>query len=125
MLEINYLPGVTDNIASTTKEIINDNLKNEIKDFRVGSSKFFLLRGQRKEIEKIAKKEANPLIQTIKIYSYSDYKKFFVNNKFSLKQVKLPKKQYIKKDINLDISNISRLFLKYDSFVKLNTIQVK
>ena len=105
MLEINYLPGVTDNIASTTKEIINDNLKNEIKDFRVGSSKFFLLRGQRKEIEKIAKKEANPLIQTIKIYSYSDYKKFFVNNKFSLKQVKLPKKQYIKKDINLDISD--------------------
>ena len=105
VLEINYLPGVTDNIASTTKEIINDNLKNEIKDFRVGSSKFFLLRGQRKEIEKIAKKEANPLIQTIKIYSYSDYKKFFVNNKFSLKQVKLPKKQYIKKDINLDISD--------------------
>jgi len=79
VLEINYLPGVTDNIASTTKEIINDNLKNEIKDFRVGSSKFFLLRGQRKEIEKIAKKEANPLIQTIKIYSYSDYKKFFHN----------------------------------------------
>ena len=105
VVEIKFLPGVTDNISNTAKEIISDNLKGNFQHFKIGSTKILLIKGKKTEIQKISKKEANPLIQTIKIYSFKKYIEFFQKNKFELQEVRLPTKKYIKRDINLDISD--------------------
>ena len=98
MVEIKFLPGVTDNISNTAKEIISDNLKGNFQHFNIGSTKILLIKGKKTEIQKISKKEANPLIQTIKIYSFKKYIEFFQKNKFELQEVRLPTKKYIKRD---------------------------
>ena len=43
VVEIKFLPGVTDNIATTVKEIIKDNLKSSFKSFELGSTKIILI----------------------------------------------------------------------------------
>ena len=73
VVEIKFLPGVTDNIATTVKEIIKDNLKSSFKSFELGSTKIILIKGRKEDITKISKNEANPLIQTIKIYPFKKY----------------------------------------------------
>ncbi|MBI2029138.1 phosphoribosylformylglycinamidine synthase [Candidatus Gottesmanbacteria bacterium] len=69
--EIGFLPGVTDNIANTSKEIIEDKLKNK---FRPGegvySSKLFFATSKPDSSKLI-----NPLIQRIHIKSKKDYLK--------------------------------------------------
>ncbi len=105
VIEIKFLPGVTDNIATTVKEIISDNLKNSFKNFQLGSTKIILVKGSKKDITKISNNEANPLIQTIKIYPYKKYLDNFKKNTFTLEKVKLPKKKYTKKEIDLSISD--------------------
>ncbi len=105
VVEIKFLPGVTDNIATTVKEIIKDNLKNSFRNFQLGSTKIILIKGKKQEIMNISKNESNPLIQTIKFYSFKTYLKSFKKNQFNLQQVKLAKKKYIKKEINLNISD--------------------
>ena len=77
VVEIKFLPGVTDNIATTVKEIIKDNLKSSFNNFELGSTKIILIKGRKEDITKISKNEANPLIQTIKIYPFKKY----LNNK--------------------------------------------
>ena len=44
VVEIKFLPGVTDNIATTVKEIINDNLKSSFNSFELGSTKIILIK---------------------------------------------------------------------------------
>ncbi len=105
VVEIKFLPGVTDNIATTVKEIIKDNLKSSSKSFELGSTKIILIKGRKEDITKISKNEANPLIQTIKIYPFKQYLNNFKKNQFKIEKVKLPKKKYSKKEINLDISD--------------------
>ncbi len=111
VVEIKFLPGVTDNVATTVKEIINDNLKSNFKNFQIGSTKIILIKGRKENIINISKNEANPLIQTIKIYSFQEYLDNFKKNKFKLQEVHLPKKNYIKKDINLNISDNSLILI--------------
>ncbi len=56
VVEIKFLPGVTDNIATTVKEIINDNLKGNFKSFELGSTKnYFNKRKKRRYYENIKK----------------------------------------------------------------------
>ncbi|MDB3905803.1 AIR synthase-related protein, partial [Alphaproteobacteria bacterium] len=105
VIEIKFLPGVTDNIANTATEMIGDNITSYKKNFTVGSSNIYLIRGNKDIAEKIAKKESNPLIHSISIISYQRYLNDFKNNKFLLQDVNLPDKKYLKKDINLDISD--------------------
>jgi phosphoribosylformylglycinamidine synthase len=105
VIEIKFLPGVTDNIANTATEMIGDNITSYKKNFTVGSSNIYLIRGNKDIAEKIAKKESNPLIHSIRIISYQRYLNDFKNNKFLLQDVNLPDKKYLKKDINLDISD--------------------
>lgn len=65
-IEIGFLPGVTDNVAHTTRETIVDllNLKNP-KDLEVYTSKVFLISGSVKkdDLQKIAFSLHNPLIE--------------------------------------------------------------
>ena len=99
VVEIKFLPGVTDNIATTVKEIIKDNLKSSFKSFELGSTKIILIKGRKEDITKISKNETNPLIQTIKIYPFKKYLNNFKKNQFKIEKVKLPKKKYSKKEI--------------------------
>ncbi len=71
-IEIGYLPGVTDNIAATTKEAIKDLLGVKFdKSENVYSSKLLLVKGRfkEKEVQEIAKTLYNPLIKTVRIKS--------------------------------------------------------
>ena len=99
VVEIKFLPGVTDNIATTVKEIIKDNLKSSFKSFELGSTKIILIKGKKEDITKISKNEANPLIQTIKIYPFKKYLNNFKKNQFKIEKVKLPKKNIVKKKL--------------------------
>ena len=105
VIEIKFLPGVTDNIANTATEMIGENIKNYKNNFKVGSSKIFLIRGNKKIAAQIAKKESNPLIHSIRIISYKKYLSYFKKNQFFFQDVNLPDKKYIKKNINLNISD--------------------
>jgi phosphoribosylformylglycinamidine synthase len=69
-MEIGFLPGVTDNIATTTKEMIADLLgvrfaQNE----GVYSSQLLLITGElsQKDVDRIASSLANPLIQSVRV----------------------------------------------------------
>lgn len=69
-VEIGYLPGVTDNIGHTVKEIATDllRLKKDF-DFRVYTSKIFLISGKKntEEVKKFASTLYNPLIEKAEI----------------------------------------------------------
>ncbi|MES2023601.1 MAG: AIR synthase-related protein [Patescibacteria group bacterium] len=77
VIEIGFLPGVTDNIAHTAKETISDLLK--LKDdarLEIYTSKVFLISGSInvKDIEKIASSLYNPLIERAYIASAREIK---------------------------------------------------
>lgn len=77
-IETGFLPGVTDNIANTVKEIIKDQLKIKFtNDDGVFSSQLLLIDGKlnEKQIEKIAFGLINPLINRVHYKSQKDYLK--------------------------------------------------
>ncbi len=77
VLELGFLPGVTDNIANTVAQIINDLFKINIGRNRVFSSNVLFISGRltKMDVEKIAKRLVNTLIQRYHIKSYSEYSK--------------------------------------------------
>ncbi len=77
-IEIGYLPGVTDNIAHTAKEGIEDLLGSKLNENEgVYSSQVTFLSGKLslEEVTKISESLANPLIQRISIKNYEEFKK--------------------------------------------------
>ncbi len=77
-IEIGYLPGVTDNIANTTRETIEDLLKTKFKPAEnVYTSDIFYISGKlnREAVEKIAYSLYNPLIQSARIKTAVEFKK--------------------------------------------------
>ena len=77
-IETCFLPGVTDNIANTVKEIIKDQLKIKfIGDQGVFSSKLLLIDGKldEKQIKQIGFGLINPLINRVHFKSQKDYLK--------------------------------------------------
>ena len=48
VIEIKFLPGVTDNIANTATEMIADNITSYKKNLTVGSSNIYLIKGNKK-----------------------------------------------------------------------------
>ncbi|MBA2869255.1 AIR synthase-related protein [Methanococcus maripaludis] len=77
VLELGFLPGVTDNVANTTSEIINDLLKIDIGLSKVFSSKLIYLSGNlaKHDVEKIAEELINILIERYHIKTYDNYVK--------------------------------------------------
>ncbi len=76
VLEIGYYPGVTDNVAMTAEESIQDMLGNKfIGHEKVYTSQLLYLTGKlsRADVEKIGQSFANPLIQSIRIKDYRTY----------------------------------------------------
>lgn len=77
-VEIGFLPGVTDNVANTAKEIIKDLLKiNFTNDDGWYTSQITFFDGKisEKEIQEITLRLYNPLIQRAIIKSFSQYQK--------------------------------------------------
>jgi len=77
-IEIGFLPGVTDNVANTATESIEDLLKIKFKTGEhVYTSQITFLDGNlsEEEVIKIANSLYNPIIQRVNIKSYQQYKK--------------------------------------------------
>jgi phosphoribosylformylglycinamidine synthase len=77
-IEVGYLPGVTDNIANTTKEIIEDLFKTTFStEEGVYTSQLILIDGNinQKEARTIAQSMYNPVIQRVSIKDAAQYKK--------------------------------------------------
>ncbi|HVF69845.1 MAG TPA: hypothetical protein VNA13_04765, partial [Xanthomonadales bacterium] len=78
VIEIGFLPGVTDNVAHTAGEIIEDGLKVKFKETEgVYTSQITFLVGKisKQETESIALSMHNPLIQRSHIKSYAEFVK--------------------------------------------------
>ncbi|HQA52525.1 MAG TPA: AIR synthase-related protein [Spirochaetota bacterium] len=76
-LEIGFLPGVTDNVAHTVREIAEDLFKKEFdreKSF-FSAVTFFIKGTDGNSAEMISAELSNPLINRTKIFSKSDYEK--------------------------------------------------
>jgi phosphoribosylformylglycinamidine synthase subunit PurSL len=76
VLEIGFLPGVTDNIATTAKESIEDLIKSPLaEEESVHSSKLIFLKGSLSEsaVKEIGSKLANELIQRIHVKTRNQY----------------------------------------------------
>jgi phosphoribosylformylglycinamidine synthase len=77
-LEIGFLPGVTDNVAHTTKEIIEDLLKTKFaegEDVYTSQLVFIKTSAQDGQVKQIASSLINPIIQRIHIKGSQQYKK--------------------------------------------------
>ena len=82
ILDIGYLPGVTDNLGNTAAEIICEKLKFNYHTFKISSSQLFLLLTDNKSITNdIAKECSNSLVNKIVLKRFND----FVKNKFNNK----------------------------------------
>ncbi len=79
-IEIGFLPGVTDNVGNTVRQMIEDLTDRKLKtDEAVYSSVFLFMEGtfSRSEAEAMARELHNPLIERASIYSYEESKKGF------------------------------------------------
>lgn len=105
-LETGFLPGVTDNVAHTVKELIEDSLKLKFKNGEgTYSSQLTLIQGSlsEKEIDEIATSLINPLIQRAHIKSFAEFKKNHGMNKI-IPKVQLRKKPNVS-EINLNVND--------------------
>lgn len=105
-METGFLPGVTDNTASTTKEIIEDLLKIKFsQDEGAYSSQLLLIKGNlsKEDVKKITDSLINPLIQRIHIKSFKQFIKDIGMDRI-VPKVELDEK--IKIDtVNLDVND--------------------
>ncbi|MFH1012122.1 MAG: AIR synthase-related protein [Candidatus Peregrinibacteria bacterium] len=77
-LEIGFLPGVTDNVAHTAKELISDLLKTEFAENEgVYTSQVYFFKGklERDDVHRIGQLKANELIQRLKIKDFKTFQK--------------------------------------------------
>lgn len=77
VVEIGFLPGVTDNVGNTAKETIEDLLHLKKSSLKVYTSKIFLISGalKPKDIQTVASSLYNPLIERAYIASFKEIKK--------------------------------------------------
>lgn len=106
-LEIGYLPGVTDNVANTAKEIIEDLFRISFStDEGVYSSQIMFIEGMlsKKELKGIADSFHNPLIQRVQTKEYMQFKKDGGMN-YEIPRVFLADKPTVV-TVNMDVSDI-------------------
>ncbi|HYC34494.1 MAG TPA: phosphoribosylformylglycinamidine synthase subunit PurL [Candidatus Paceibacterota bacterium] len=77
VIEIGFLPGVTDNVGNTARETIEDYMKQKFKEGEaVYSSQIFVLEGKldKEDAQTIASSLYNPLIQRMSLFSFKEVK---------------------------------------------------
>lgn len=105
-IEIGFLPGVTDNVATTVKEEIEDFTNQKFKEGEgVYTSQITFLEGNlnQGEVEEIAESLINPLIQRVHIKDISKFKKD-KGMDFYVPRVKLTQKLKVD-EVDLNISD--------------------
>jgi phosphoribosylformylglycinamidine synthase len=111
-IETGFLPGVTDNVANTVKEIINDQLKIKFTgDEGVFTSQLLLINGKinEKQIKKISLGLINPLINRVHFKSQKDYQKDKGMDKIA-PQVKLTSEDQVDLvDLNVSDEELTRI----------------
>jgi len=77
VVEIGFLPGVTDNVGKTAAETLRDFFGEKANGLDAYSSREFFLKGNfsEKEVQSIAEMFANPLIQRIHIKARAEFEK--------------------------------------------------
>ena len=106
ILEIGYLPGVTDNLGNTATEIICEKLNFNQNNFKIRSSQLYLLLTSNKSIiSDIAKECSNSLVNKITLKSFKE----FVKGKNNLLEQHIDslENKYITKSVNLNLSESS------------------
>ncbi len=117
-IEIGYLPGVTDNVAGTAKEIIEDMLKVKfVNEENVYTSRILFITTSlnHKQIEKIVEGLINPLIQRSHIKSNSQFLKDKGMDPVVPKVKLNHQPQVIEVDLNIDdeeLVNIGKVGIK-------------
>ena len=111
-IEVGFLPGVTDNVATSTKEIVEDILKIKFKQGEgVYTSQITFLSGKfsSDDILEIASSLYNPLIQRVIIKSFNQYKKD-KGMGINIPRVKLNKNfKVLKINLNIDDEELIKL----------------
>ena len=106
ILEIGYLPGVTDNLGNTAAEIICEKLNFDQNNFKIHSSQLYLLLTSNKSIiSDVAKECSNSLVNKITLKSFKE----FVKDKNNLLEQRTDslENKYITKSVNLNLSELS------------------
>ena len=76
ILEVGYLPGVTDNLGNTATEIVREKLNISDNNFKITSSQVFLASVKNKSIiHDIAKEYSNSLVNKVEIKKFSKFTK--------------------------------------------------
>lgn len=105
-LEIGYLPGVTDNVGTTTTELLDLFAGQDVGDHTCYSSRLYLIKGKmsKEDVEELAQKISNKLIQRVSIKSQSEYKKDGGMDTV-IPKVVLDNKGAVADEVDLDISD--------------------
>ncbi len=103
ILEVGYLPGVTDNLGNTATEIVCEKLNINEKNFKIRSSQLFLVSVKDKSvIHDIAKEYSNSLVNKIELKKFNEFIKY--KNNF-LKKIRVNiEKKYITQSVNLNLT---------------------
>lgn len=96
-IEVGFLPGVTDNIGGTVKELIEDLTKSKFNSVEsIYSSKTYQINGQISlaQIKQLAESQANPLIERIRINDRSvTVPRVVLNRRLAVRIVNLAKSE--------------------------------
>jgi phosphoribosylformylglycinamidine synthase len=76
-VEVGFLPGVTDNIGTTAREIVEDRFKRKLEGQTVYSSQVMFLSGNlsKEDALKIGDSFSNPVIQRASVKSYDEFRR--------------------------------------------------
>ena len=105
IVEISYLPGVTDNIGSTAKQSISQFFKKQFQDSdKVFSSKIWLMKTSLKQedLEAACLSLYNPLIEKAKIMKKEELEK---SDFLNLPYVKIHSKSETYQEVNIDLAD--------------------
>jgi phosphoribosylformylglycinamidine synthase len=105
ILEIGYLPGVTDNLGNTAAEIIREKLDFDHNNFKINSSQLFLLSTSSKSVvNDIARECSNSLVNRVDLKSFKQFLKD--KTKIFKQSVDNLENEYITKSVNLNLSDL-------------------
>ena len=103
ILEVGYLPGVTDNLGNTATEIVREKLNISDNNFKITSSQVFLASVKNKSIiHDIAKEYSNSLVNKVEIKKFSKFTKH--QNTYFKKTFTNIEKEYITQSVNLNLT---------------------
>lgn len=108
VIEVGYLPGVTDNVATTAKELIEDLLRLKFKDQEdVYTSRKYFIDGvlSQKDIEVIANSLYNPLIQRVIIKDRKEFEK--TKKDIIIPKVVLDQHKELATEVDLNVSDFA------------------